>query len=103
MLGRQALTVQLDSEGVTAAGEHLEFSAVDLFEIVDGCINRIEVFCGWIPVPLNWQATEGYGLACRYSWIDIEDDVAIDPAGSPQAVFPVVKSTTYEQRSHECA
>ncbi len=51
--------VELEFKGVTAAGERLEFPAVDLFDVVDGRIKRIKVFWGRIPgraLPVEYQA-----------------------------------------------
>lgn len=52
--------VELDFKGVTAAGERLEFSAVDLFDIVDGRIKRIKVYWGRLPgraLPVEYKGS----------------------------------------------
>ena len=58
---RHQYAVELEFKGVTAAGERLEFSAVDLFDIVDGRIKRIKVYWGRIPgraLPVEYKGSQ---------------------------------------------
>lgn len=56
-----SFAVEIDFKGVTAAGERLELSAVDLFDIIDGRIKRIKLYWGRIPgrtLPVEYKGSQ---------------------------------------------